>query len=197
MRIGILGGSFDPPHVGHLLAASDAGDALALDLVLFVPAWEQPLKAGQAAAPATDRLAMVRLLAGDDVRFGVDPIEIERGGLSFTVDTLQALRERHPQPLALFLLMGADVISTLPNWREPELVGSLAEIVVLEREVGGGRPPTDGFRRLQTRRVDVSSTEVRARVREGKSIRGFVPEAVADYIAASGLYRQRSSSGSC
>ncbi len=189
MRLGILGGTFDPPHVGHLLAASDAVEALALDRILFVPACEQPLKAGQNVASGPDRLAMVRLLAGADVRFAVDPVEIERGGLSFTVDTLQALRERHPQPLTLFLLMGADVLATLPNWREPERVRSLAEIVVLEREVGSGPPPADGIRRLQTRRVDVSSTEVRSRVRAGKSIRGFVPEAVAEYIASSGLYR--------
>jgi nicotinate-nucleotide adenylyltransferase len=191
VRIGILGGSFDPPHVGHLLAANDAFEALALDQLVFVPAAEQPLKAGLAAAPARDRLAMVRLLAGRDPRFGVDTIEVDRGGLSYTVDTLRAFRERWPGPgpLALFLLVGADAATTLPKWRDPEGIASLAEIVMLTREGGTEGLPRGVSRRIRTRRVDVSSTEVRARVRAGQSIRGFVPDAVAEYIATAGLYQ--------
>jgi nicotinate-nucleotide adenylyltransferase len=191
VRIGILGGSFDPPHVGHLLAANDAAEALALDRLLFIPAAEQPLKTGLVAAPAKDRLAMVRLLAGNDQRFGVDSIEVDRGGLSYTVDTVRALRERWqgPAPLALFLLVGADVASTLPKWRDPEGIASLAEIVMLTREGGAEVLPPGVSRRIRTRRVDVSSTEVRARVRAGQSIRGFVPDAVAEYIATAGLYQ--------
>lgn len=189
MRIGIFGGTFDPPHLGHLSAASDACDALKLDRLVFIPAAQQPLKTGTDMAPAADRLAMVRLLAEGDPRMSVDPIEIDRGGLSFTVDTLRELRERwHDDPaLALFLLIGADVATTLPKWREPEAVGMLAEIVVLTR-TGGGDGPAVG-RLLATRRVDVSSTEIRARVRAGQAIRGFVPDAVAEYIGAAGLYR--------
>jgi nicotinate-nucleotide adenylyltransferase len=191
VRIGILGGSFDPPHVGHLLAANDAVEALALDRLLFIPAAEQPLKAGLASAPANHRLAMVRLLAGRDPRFGVDSIEIDRGGLSYTVDTLRALRDRWREsaPLALFLLIGADVAATLPKWREPEAIAALAELVMLTREGGAEGLPPLVSRRLRTRRVDVSSTEVRARTRAGKSIRGFVPDAVAEYIATTGLYQ--------
>ena len=182
MRIGIFGGTFDPPHTGHLLAASDAIEAYALDRVLFVPAAGQPLKSAIVAAPS-DRLAMVRLLVGDDPRFEVDPIEIERGGLSFTVETLRALRERFEAgrmakgdglKVALVLLLGADAAATLPQWREPEAVASLAEIVVLPR--GGAR-------------ADVSSTEIRERLRDGKSIRGFVPESVEAYITSKHLYR--------
>lgn len=191
MRIGILGGSFDPPHLGHLLAATDAVETLALDRLVFIPAAEQPLKAGLAAAPAIDRLAMVRLLAGRDPRFGVDSIEVDRGGLSFTVDTLRTLRERwlESDPLALFLLIGADVAATLPKWRDPEGVAALAEVVMLTREGGAEDLPSGVARRIRTRRVDVSSTEVRARVRAGQSIRGFVPDAVAQYIATAGLYQ--------
>ena len=191
MRIGILGGTFDPPHVGHLLAATDAVDALALDRLLFIPAAEQPLKAGLGAAPAKDRLAMVRLLAGHDPRFGVDAIEVERGGLSYTVDTLRALRDRwrDAAPLALFLLVGADVAATLPKWRDPDAVAQLAETVMLTREGGSEGLPPGVARCLRTRRVDVSSTEIRARLRAGRSIRGFVPDAVADYIATTGLYQ--------
>ena len=189
MRIGIFGGTFDPPHTGHLLAASDAHEALGLDRIVFVPAAGQPLKSAIVASPA-DRLAMVRHLAGDDPRFAVDPIEIERGGLSFTIDTLRALHERFKAEtaLALVLLLGADAAATLPQWREPAEVSRLAEIVVLRR-TGGGAVPAGVGRVIDTRRVDVSSTEIRARVRAGKSIRGFVPEPVAAYIEGRRLYR--------
>ena len=189
MRIGIFGGTFDPPHVGHLLAASDAVEALALDRLLIIPAAEQPLKAGIVTASAAQRLEMTRRMAGRDPRFEVDPIEIERGGLSFTVDTLRAIRARFAADpgLALFLLIGADVLATLPKWREPEALMTLADLVVLTRDRGGELPPA--VQVLKTRRVDVSSTEIRARVRDGRSIRAFVPDAVADYIATERLYR--------
>ena len=191
MRVGIFGGTFDPPHVGHLLAASDACEALALDRVLFVPAAGQPLKPA-IVADASDRLSMVRCLVGDDPRFSADAIEIERGGLSFTIDTLRALRERFKADgnLALVLLLGADAAATLPQWREPEAVASLATVVVLRRSGGATLPRAESRvgGAIDTRRVDVSSTEIRARVRAGQSIRGFVPESVAAYIAERRLY---------
>ena len=188
MRIGIFGGTFDPPHVGHLLAASDAYEALNLDRVIWVPAAGQPLKSAIVASSA-DRLAMVQALIGDDPRFSVDPIEIERGGLSFTVETLRALRERWKSDasLALVLLLGADAAATLPQWREPAEVMRLAEVVVLRR--GGETSTTAAGRSIDSRRVDVSSTEIRARVSAGRSIRGFVPEPVAAYIEGRRLYR--------
>jgi nicotinate-nucleotide adenylyltransferase len=199
MRIGVFGGTFDPPHVGHLLVAADACEHLALDRIVFVPAGTQPLKAGAISADATARLAMTRLLIGQDPRFEVDPIEIDRGGLSFMVDTLGALADRW-SGAELFLLVGADVLATFDRWRDPAGVRRLATLVVLTRAgdaaaevtqdagtdqalVGG--PP----RRVGTRRVDVSSTEIRSRVRAGRSIRGFVPESVADFIESAGLYR--------
>jgi nicotinate-nucleotide adenylyltransferase len=185
MRVGLLGGTFDPPHIGHLLMASDAIDTLALDRVLLIPAGQQPLKAGEVVATPAERLAMTQLLAGDDVRLGVDAIEIERPGLSFTVDTLRDVARRAPDD-ERFLLMGADVARTFSQWREPDAVRQLAEVVVLRR--GRESVPT-GFRAIGSRRVDVSSTEIRARVRSGQSIRGFVPDAVRAYIEQSGLYR--------
>jgi nicotinate-nucleotide adenylyltransferase len=192
MRIGLFGGTFDPPHVGHLLAASDAIEALMLDRLVFIPAAQQPLKAESPASPATDRLAMVRAMVEGDGRFAVDPVEIERGGLSYTVDTLRVLRERwrEDKHLALFLLLGADAVATLPKWREPEAVAALAEIVVLTRSASPAPPPGQmSGRTVGARRVDVSSTEIRARVRAAKSIHGFVPDRVAEYIAGAGLYR--------
>ena len=199
MRIGVFGGSFDPPHVGHLLTASDALEALALDRLVLVPAARQPLKDGS-GAEAGHRLAMARLLVGDDPRFTVDPIEIDRGGLSFTVDTLATLAGRWPEA-ELVLLVGADVLSSFHLWREPARVRALATLAVLTRATGDdagaagvpdatGAPPLEPPPRVvRTRRIDVSSTEIRARIRAGQSIRGFVPEAVADYIRSARLYR--------
>jgi nicotinate-nucleotide adenylyltransferase len=192
MRIGLLGGSFDPPHNGHLLAAGDAFDTLSLDRLVFIPTGVQPLKAGQAAATAEQRLAMVRLLVEGDARFGVDPLEIERGGLSYTVDTLTTLVARWPGA-ELFWLAGADVSQTFSKWREPGRIAELARIVVMQRtgvaptDIGGALP--EGTRILETRRVDISSTEIRDRVRQGKSIRGFVPEGVGEFIAREKLYK--------
>lgn len=188
-RLGILGGTFDPPHVGHLLLALDALDALQLDRLLLIPAARQPLKSGQAITDAPHRLAMTRLIATADPRLAVDGSEVERGGLSFTVDTVRALRGTYPAA-EFFLLMGEDTAATLPQWREPSALADLVQVVVAERGASE-RPLPAGFRaqRLQARRVDISATEIRARVRDGRSIRGFVPDAVAEYIAAHELYR--------
>lgn len=190
MRLGILGGSFDPPHVGHLLVASDAFEALALDRLIVVPAAVQPLKAGRASATAAQRLAMVRMLFGDDPRFVVDPVEIGREGLSYSVDTLATFAEQYADA-ERFLLVGADVLPSFPRWREPERIVRLARLTVLQR--GDGPVDLTGVPGsplvLRTRRVDVSSTEIRERVRTGHSIHGFVPEAVAAFIEAERLYR--------
>lgn len=193
MRLAIFGGSFDPPHVGHLLAAEDAFDQLTLDRIILVPAATQPLKIGRAAATAEQRLAMVKLLVAGDPRFDVSAVEVDRAGLSFTVDTLEAFAVMYPDA-ERFLLVGGDVLATFAQWREPERILRLARPVVLERE--GDHPTTlpavpgaADLLRLPTRRVDVSSTEIRERVRAGKPIRGFVTESVAAYIARDGLYR--------
>lgn len=189
MRIGIFGGSFDPPHVGHLLTASDAYEALGLDRLLFVPAGTSPFKRHAPPAAGEHRLAMLQLLVGDDRRFDVDPVEINRPGLSFTVDTLAALHERWPDA-TLILLVGADAAADLDKWHDVPRILSLARIAVLRR--GGARfafPEGISGQVLETRRVDVSSTEIRQRIRAGASVRGFVPESVAAYIAAHGLYR--------
>lgn len=188
-RVGILGGTFDPPHNGHLVLALDAIDALALDELILVPAARQPLKQGVEMTAPAHRLAMTECLAKADHRLRVDASEVARGGLSFTIDTVRALKAARPDA-ELFLLMGTDTAATLPQWREPEALALLAQLAVAGR---GSEPPAmpSGFRAspLPTRRVDISATEIRTRVGAGRSIRGFVPDAVADYIAAHGLYR--------
>ena len=189
MRLGILGGTFDPPHFGHLLAAVDAVERLTLDRLVLVPAAVQPLKSATVTAPARDRLAMTRLLVQDDRRFEVDPLEIERSGLSYSVDTLGTFAERFPSA-ERFFLVGADVLRTFEKWREPERVLALATLVVMTR--GDGTPSVtlpEGAVAIASRRIDVSSTEIRARVAAGRSLRGFVPDSIAAYIAAHGLYR--------
>ncbi len=189
MRLGIFGGSFDPPHLGHLLPVIDAAEALRLDAVRFVPAGEQPFKIGRVSASAAHRLAMTERLVAGIPGFAADPSEIDRPGLSFTVDTVTQMAARHPSA-ELVLLLGADAFALFEQWREPERIRALASITVLQR--GGDAPivPADAtVQVLQTRRVDISSTELRARVADGRTIRGFMPDAVADYIVEHRLYR--------
>jgi len=193
VRLGLFGGSFDPPHIGHLLAAVDAFESLELDKLIFVPAAVQPLKAGLAAGTAHQRLAMVRLLVGMDPRFDVDAVEIDRAGLSYTVDTLETFAERFPNA-ERFFLVGEDAMAAFGAWREPQQILKLAQLAILRRP-GAGATVVNAASRLTgtitlaTRLVEVSSTEIRERVRAGKSIRGFVPDSVATYIETERLYR--------
>jgi nicotinate-nucleotide adenylyltransferase len=203
----MMGGTFDPPHIGHLLAASDACDHLQLDRLVFIPAAQQPLKRHQESAPPKHRLRMVELMAEEDPRFEVDGIEVERSGLSFTVDTLAEYARRFPDSERFFLL-GADAFALLDQWRDAERVVGLAHFVVMTR-AAGNESVTSGLmldevtsriraiggaaaaapRVMDLRRIDVSSTEIRERVRSGRAIRGFVIDGVAQYIEFNGLYR--------
>jgi nicotinate-nucleotide adenylyltransferase len=194
VRLGIFGGTFDPPHVGHLLAASDAFELLELDRLLFVPAAVQPFKRRDVQASGAERLRMVELMVAEDERFAADPVEIDREGLSFTVETLHVLAARHPEARR-FLLIGEDLAHEIATWRDARRIAELAEVVVLARRASESdvddSPPGVPLTRIATRRMDISSTEIRARVRAGKSIHGFVTDAVAGFIEAAGLYRHR------
>ena len=192
VQIGVFGGTFDPPHVGHLLLAADARDALDLDHLIFVPAAAQPLKVGTPAiASPQDRLEMVRLVVADDANYQVDDAEIARKGLSYTVDTLEHLSQHIPAA-KLFLLLGEDALASFDKWRNPDRIRELATVALMRR--GGsssGRRVSipEGVIEVSTRRIDVSSTEIRERLRADKSIKGFVPESVERFIDARGLYR--------
>jgi nicotinate-nucleotide adenylyltransferase len=191
VRLGVLGGTFDPPHIGHLLTAVDAFEELDLQRLIFVPARIQPLKASGRTAPASERLEMVRLLIQGDARFEVDAVEIERGGLSYTVDTLETFAQRFPDA-ERFFLVGEDAMADFDAWRSPERILELARVAVLRRPGASTDKvisPRNGTIALSTRQVDVSSTEIRERVRSGRSIRGFVPESVAEFIETKRLYR--------
>jgi nicotinate-nucleotide adenylyltransferase len=192
VRVGVFGGTFDPPHVGHLLLATDAREALRLDRLIFIPAGAQPFKVETPpVASAGDRMEMVRLAVADDANYAVDDAEISRKGLSYTVDTLEHLAARF-RGAELFLLMGQDALAGFPQWRNPGRIRELATLAVMERS--GDRGPrievaAEGVVTVSTRRVDVSSTEIRERLRAKKSIKGFVPESVERFIEARGLYR--------
>lgn len=186
MRLGVFGGSFNPPHVGHYLIASDAFEALALDKLLIVPAAANPHKGHDVGAPAADRLQMAKLAFDGDPRFEVSAMEIERGGLSYTVDTLEALASKHAGA-ELVLLMGMDALRTLDTWKRPERIRELARLAVLTRGGDSGSLPKD-VDAVTTRRIDVSSTEIRDRIAAGKPIRGFVSKSVESFISAAKLY---------
>jgi nicotinate-nucleotide adenylyltransferase len=189
VRIGVFGGTFDPPHIGHLLVAGDAADRLQLDRLLWVPATQQPLKAGTPpAASGSQRADMVGLTIAGDPRFALEPMELARAGLSFTVDTIEQLAGREAGS-DLYLLLGEDALALFERWREPERIRSLVTIVGLRRDGAEGPVVERGIEWITTRRIDVSSTEIRARIARRQSIRGFVVDDVAAYIAAAGLYR--------
>lgn len=191
MRFGVLGGTFDPPHVGHLLAASDAFEALALDKLLFVPAKVPPFKSRTVQASPDQRQEMLELTVGDDPRFEASRVELDRDGLSFTVDTLEALAKETPG-VSLFMLIGEDLATQIASWRDAARIVDLATIVVLMRATIGDQSALEStlpMTRLATRRIELSSTEIRERVKAGRSIHGFVTDAVAAFINAAGLYR--------
>lgn len=184
MRIGVLGGSFDPVHHGHLLAARGLREALGLDEVRLIPAAEQPFKTGRHGASGAARAAMAELATQGEPGLAVDRIEVERPGPSYTVDTLEALAARWPGA-AITLLLGADAAVEFDAWRAPERIRALAEVVVFTR---AGAPSVPRWREVTLPAVDISATAIRARVRAGLSIRYLVPDPVAAYIAAHRLY---------
>jgi nicotinate-nucleotide adenylyltransferase len=196
LRIGILGGAFNPPHTGHLVCAQEAFLQLELDRVLFVPVGQAPHRELQGDPGAEARLEMVELAVGDDERFEVSRVELDRDGPSFTADTLRGLREASPDD-ELFLILGGDQAATLTTWHEPEQVLSLATVAVVERSnwsrhaIGiklGRLSGAQRIRYLDMPLIQISSSAVRRRVGEGRPVRYLVPDKVAAYIESNGLY---------
>ena len=206
-RIGILGGTFDPPHLGHLLIAETARVALDLETVMFLPAGEPWLKSGQRITPAEHRLRMVRLAVADNPDFCVSDCEIRRAGATYTVDTLRELERGLPADTELYFIVGSDVLEQFHRWKEPEAILELCRLAVIERPGG----PEEGIVALRDRfpdgldsgavvpvagpRVDFSASELRRVLAAGQSTRYQIPDAVAAYIAEHELYRESSESG--
>ena len=195
-RLGVFGGTFDPIHHGHLRLAEDLAEALALDQVLFVPNRVSPFKTGSTTTPGPVRAALVAAAIADRPGFVLWRGELDREGPSYTVDTLRALRARHPDDTLVFLT-GADAIRDLAGWREPDAILDLAEVAA------GTRPGTDidairdalppewrnRIRFVPVVPLDISATDLRARVAAGRSIRYLAPPPVVAAIADRHLYR--------
>ena len=197
MRLGLLGGTFDPVHRGHLALARAARDELGLDEVLFLPAGQPWRKAGQMIASNEHRLAMLRRALEGEAAFQVSRLELERPGPSYTADTLEALRDDRPED-ELFFLLGEDALMDLPNWERPRRILELARLAVARRADSSPEALEEAERRLpglgerlvwlKMSVVAVSATEIRERVREGQPIGGLVPATVEEYIRKQGLY---------
>ena len=205
MRIGIYGGSFNPVHLGHLIAAECCREQARLDRVLFMPAATPPHKQGQLLAAAADRVAMLTLAVGGHEAFAVSTIEVDRGGVSYTVDTLAALAERHPHD-TLVLVLGPDALAQLPTWREPQTIADRCELVAVERErlddvaaiardagladlLGQERLAALIAARVRMPAIGVRASDLRAAVAAGTSIRYRTPRAVEAFVMSHGLYR--------
>ena len=185
--IGLLGGSFDPVHHGHLIVGQVASETLRLEALRFMPAREQPFKQGRHGASAADRSAMLHLAIEQMPGLSIEPLELSRAGPSYTVETLRALLAREPDA-EFALLLGADAAAELPAWREAEEIPRLARVIVFARP-GSPVPSLAAIGgTVAVPAIDISATEIRRRVREGRTIRAWVPDAVAGYIASHRLY---------
>jgi len=192
MNIGIYGGTFNPPHVGHLIAIESVRDQLHLDKVLFIPSAQPPNKFGSSLAPADDRLQMITLAIADTREFEVSDLEVRRHGISYTIDTIRALEGLHPGA-GFSLIIGSDNFLEFQSWKSPKEILDRVQLVVMNRP-GFVLPPTKNeFSKFSTfvkvPQINISSSEIRRRVKMRHSIRYLVPKQVEDYILRKNLYR--------
>ena len=202
-RLGILGGSFNPPHVGHLMIAEGALEALKLEKVLFIPAPRPPHKSPESLLSASRRTRMLRLAIEGNDRFEISDIELRGKGPSYTVDTIRKLHARYGDDARLFLLLGSDSIANLTTWKDAAIIAALCDIVPVMRPgvrtddevkhlaeaVGEEKAREIRGRFLRIPLVDVSSSDIRKRIASGRSIRYLVPESVRRYVEKHKLYR--------
>lgn len=204
VRYGILGGTFDPPHLGHLALAQEAHARLQLDRVWFTPAASPPHKHGQPISDAADRRAMVERAIADDERFGLDTVDLDRPGPSYTVETLRRLRERWGASTWIGFIVGWDMLQSLPDWREPSGVVDAVDALIATRRPGYSQPGADDeaiadlerrlpgvrarLKLLAAPQLDISSSDLRERVAQGLPVRYLTPEPVRAYISSRGLY---------
>jgi len=191
VKLGLLGGMFDPIHIGHLRAAEIVREALALDEVVFVPAGRPPHR-GQPAAAGLDRYAMVALATATERAFVPSDVELAREGPSYTVETVALIRKQRPG-VDIVLIVGSDNLPMIADWREPERLLELCTVAVVERPGSVPAPavtlPAERVHRVEGTALPIASRDLRERVRAGRSVRHLVPGAVADYIEKRGLYR--------
>jgi nicotinate-nucleotide adenylyltransferase len=201
MKLGILGGTFDPIHLGHLIIAEEAMSSLGLDRVLFVPAGDPWMKADTTITPRQHRLAMVLDAVGDNPKFKVSPSELERFGPSYTVETLKEFKEDYGLQTELYFIIGADALKDFGKWHEPERVLELCTLAVVGRpaqealDLSALEATLPGIGKrvamVDDVAIGVSATDIRERVAEGRSIKYLVPPAVEAYIQEHGLYKEK------
>jgi len=191
LRILVLGGSFNPVHVGHLIMAEEARDEFGYDLALLVPSLRPPHKSVSDEPGAERRVEMLRLAVGDDASLAVDPCEIERGGTSYTIDTLEDLRSRYPIEGKLGLLIGDDLVPGFPSWRKPEELEAAADLICAHRWSADELPLPFRHRYAHNSLVRISSSMVRDRIAAGKPFRRLLHPEVFGYIVEKGLYGLR------
>ena len=193
MRLGVFGGAFDPVHTGHLVLASECRQQLALDAVWLVPSGSPPHKDPGGLADAGTRVEMLELATAGDPELVVSRIEIDRDGVSYTVDTLETIAASDPG-CELFLLLGADSVADLANWYQPERICELARVVAVNRGGTTSKTAVTGCRveEVTMPAIDVSSRDIRHRIRQGRSIRHLVPRAVEAYLDEHALYNDDS-----
>ena len=193
-----MGGTFDPIHNGHLAIAKSVADQLALDCVLFIPTGNPHFKLDQHVTPAEMRAQMVELAIADEPRFKLDRCEIDRPGVTYTADTLEDLTSRFPNT-ELFFIMGADSAMTLMHWKRAERVAELCDVVVVQRPGQQTDESQELFEHLPFQinalfidapQLDISSTDIRERVRDGRSIEGLVPDSIIEYTTQKDLYKE-------
>lgn len=195
LRLGVFGGSFDPLHLGHLIVAETAREQLALDRVDFLPAAGSPHKLGLSLAADRHRAAMVELSTAGQPAFRLSRIDLDRPAPSYTVESLGLIREAEAPGTQIWWILGADALASFSQWREPERILALAGLAVFDRPGYPGQPeaevgPSGAVAHLDGPLIGISATDIRTRVRQGRSIRYRVSPAVEAYIEAEGLYRE-------
>ena len=192
MKIGIIGGTFNPIHIGHLIIASDVTGIFSLEKVLFIPSGDPPHKKNQEIIDAAHRLDMVQLAIANDPRFEVSDIEIKRGGKSYTVDTIEEIINIYGEDSEIYFIAGTDSAGELPTWKEPQKILSLTHFVAITRPGFPLDKVSKRYRKkmisVQTILLGISSSNIRQRIREGKSIKYLVPPEVEEYIERNNLY---------
>jgi len=197
-RLGVIGGTFDPPHYGHLVLAENARVQLDLDTVLFAPAGEPPHKPDEPISPVRHRAAMVEAVVADNAAFALSPVDLDRPGPHFTVDMLAILREAYPEA-ALYFVMGGDSLAQFLSWRDPAGIVEQAHLAVMRRpgweadvaELEGRLPDVrERLTWLDAPYLELSGTDLRRRVREGLPIRYLVPPSVREYVVEHALYQE-------
>ncbi|MCF7895227.1 MAG: nicotinate-nucleotide adenylyltransferase [Candidatus Omnitrophica bacterium] len=187
MKIGILGGTFNPPHIGHLVLAQEVLEHLKLDKIFFIPTNNPPHKKGKQLEPKK-RFLMAKLTVAGNYKFKVLDLELKRKGKSYTVDTIAELKTKYPKD-KLYLIIGSDLAKDFKKWKSPEKIKKMATVVVAKRR-GSPFRSSKSFKQVDIIQIELSSSQIRERIKKGKTVKYLVPKKVENYIKENNLYKQ-------